>query len=571
MGGFLFKKIAFRVNMGCVNKIFNRFMWHRASLVSLLLMVCRIDGMIQDEFGLVPSRETTTQQNASVLEVEDFTGQTDSSGRMTDFTPLKENGVGSPLPIDKSDESIVSFPTRTFGKKYFQRWAGPKIKTIALGRVQPIQDRLRTRHVLDCNGLPTTLLIEGLVIKYFSELGDVSVVDVTEGEDPMIVFKISGIADDLPIIFFKVSELKKPYQDEDGNLVSQPQTWENLADLQRSRMGRLGYMMQHSNVYDKFSYLPMITSVEIFFTYIDRVGNTRVIEVTHAAQGDSAYNIVTKKNVYPLEEVDAAGIAIGRALASFNEVFMQGDKTEAHGDLHLKNVFAQSRNPSTLSASFKRKSMRDGIVRPDLDTALFLGRTNLSTKPVCRVYFIDNETMLQKKRAHQYIDWDINALMFIPLLSWGWTNEKKMAEDVWQRALSFFNRFIAGYIDVKSKGGTINLKAITTYLQNITDAWLDTAEQIIEEFEGALQAGKKSFFKNVLTPDKDGNFFDAASEAFDRVWRHLEMDNDFFDRQTAVLNNFMKYIFKFHDDDIKIESIKRRLQTFREAISEGNF
>ncbi len=455
---------------------------------------------------------------------------------VTDFSPFPQ----TPVTLRSFDDD----PRRKkIAKKYFSRWAGPRIETVDLGRISNVVEGIRTHVMLDHRGVPVELYIKKLVNDYWPQFGNVTVDRISSDDRPSVVFKVSGAHDRRPIFFIKVSEHVEPEIDSDGKEIIEKQEWENLVAIQQSRIGRLGHLFQRlSNLRD---YAPIITNVEKLFTYIDQDNRPRVIAVIHAAKGESVYDVLVGKENISLEELGHWGTSIGRALYLFHSACKRGHKTEAHGDFHPKNILV--------------KCYEDD----DDNGYLFY-----------RVYFIDNETMRlthDKGRyaiADHYTDWDINALIFIPVFYWKWLDPGIMPEAYWKRSMSFFKSYLAGYAEFSPK----NKPQLIVYLNSITQVWLNIADKIVSEIEaiaaGNQQNNENSFFHGRITPDSKGNFWPEANAAYKIIGFHAEQD--FSDSQINTLNGFIKFVVQAAlNNPRKLQVIKKRLQSLRTALVDG--
>jgi len=149
------------------------------------------------------------------------------------------------------------------------------------------------------------------------------------------------------IIFLKISS----HSGSGTRLINMQETF--LRKLQRARYPDTSKKIPQKD-------LPIMCWIEKIFQYKTPNGQTNLIEITHAAQGKQVYEIYTQGTP---EEVKACAYAIGKAIGSFQQAFMNYVNPEdpatwitvAHNDLHGGNVF-------------------------------FNEKTN-------RVYFIDNEMM----------------------------------------------------------------------------------------------------------------------------------------------------------------------------------
>ncbi len=119
--------------------------------------------------------------------------------------------------------------------------------------------------------------------------------------------------------------------------------------------------------------LPHIVWLENVYSYQDKEGNKRTIEVTPSAQGLLVQDILDSLDKKISQE---AGLALGKSLASFNQLFMNYNnsddpekwQTVLHGDFSVKNSLY---DPTTQKIYFiDNEDMRKGSIAQDIKTIL---------------------------------------------------------------------------------------------------------------------------------------------------------------------------------------------------------
>lgn len=493
----------------------------------------------------------------------DFSPGQVSSGGVTEFSPH------SPLPLTDSPLQLPEaavfcpLPKKTVEQEYVNRWIGPQVRVIELGSPRNMLQGIRTIRPLNVSGQPTVAYLQRVLDEHMPELGPIELIEVSSDDAPALVYKVctntDGREDKRALLVLKVN----PVLDDDDDTVAVSR---KLALLQRGSVGRLGWKHE---LRKKFPFLPVITSVECFFSYTDQFGKKRIIEVLHPARGTSAYDILVRRTPLPHETLWECGVAVGRSLASFHRAMARAQATEVHGDFHLKNVFIESRFSSVLAVDIlKRKT---GIKQhiPLTDAADEMARRLVAKvgQPVAGSYtvsFIDNETMYHKKKHKQYIDWDINAFIMIPVLYWKFLYASDIQQSIWDSTIHFYKAFLTGYLSLMPE-------TYYGYLREIIFAWLDTADAIIQEIdalaEGTPVTGDKTVLNGSLKADSDGDYWHVVDELYDRVWLHPEHKH-FFEPQTNVLNEFIKQAVKHSELEEGLKNAQARLHELRRALLE---
>ncbi len=175
---------------------------------------------------------------------------------------------------------------------------------------------------------------------------------------------------------------------------------QRLINLQQNSVGRLG-SQRYKDIdgnYIPVENLPSISWLEKIMTYQDSAGKINTIEITHAASGDSLYELIFKRldnfaqygqRLFPNEQTyrtveynniktaESAIKKMGTSLGSFQQAFMTYPdttnattwQTVAHKDLNLTNIFYEPKKQ--------------------------------------KIYFIDNESM----QEHESILTDLNNFL----------------------------------------------------------------------------------------------------------------------------------------------------------------
>jgi len=251
----------------------------------------------------------------------------------------------------------------------------------------------------DSQGYPTRNALKALVAaQYLHKLNsdNITVKEITGGlyseKLYVVISKHNGQKN--PLLFFKISK--------------KSQSTKNLIEIQD---GPIGQKFRDLNDINNFSALskqnlPVIIWLENVLLYQNEGGSKKTIEVTPAAQGQLAQDILDSHDLHTIKK---AAFAIGKSLASFHQLFMDYNDsanpsdwtTVCHGDFGIKNVLF---NPVTH-----------------------------------KVYFIDNEGM-NVNSIHQ----DINAILtsFCMLLYL-----KKHYATRWPLYIQHCLSFLKGYIE----------------------------------------------------------------------------------------------------------------------------
>ncbi len=324
--------------------------------------------------------------------------------------------------------------------KSFDKWRGSKVET---------KDLTGKKFALDENNFPTDDQIRKLADEEWPNLQPFTVEALGQdeaGANSGKIWKVfAKIKNDATLkeekkllFFFKVSK-NKQYEIE---------AWKKLRKIQTSGVGRLNYLAQHRNK-DKYKDLdfPIITSMEKFFTYKSKIGETRVIEVVHAAQGTAAVDVIEGKKSYDGAALALMATSIGKAIGSLHRVFFVDEKVSPskllgviHGDCHPANVFVKYVAASKFS--------------DNLNLSKFIKKAkNNNVAAYCRVYLIDNETIydsLGEKNNLKKPYMDLFQFVLHPILYWQYLNKSVMNDKQWSKILIFFKQVLDGYISVFS-------------------------------------------------------------------------------------------------------------------------
>lgn len=199
----------------------------------------------------------------------------------------------------------------------------------------------------------------------------------------------------IPLFFFKISKKSN--------------STKNLIQIQEGPIGEkfLQACSSKSTIPSHIKkQLPVIIWLKNVFTYTNKTGETKTIEVSPSAQGTLVQDILDSENISDIKE---AGYALGKSLAAFHQVYMndpdspeiQNWQTVYHGDFSVKNTLFDA-----------------------------------TTK---KVYFIDNEGMQQGSIAQDIRTISISLLMFRYL--------QKNYSKRWPMYLDFCISFLKGYIE----------------------------------------------------------------------------------------------------------------------------
>ncbi len=304
-------------------------------------------------------------------------------------------------------------------------------------------------------GDPTIQALKNLIHKYWPSLGKISINLTKGGANTRVVYAI--INEQGKIVFFcKISTVDsdKKYQ-----------AWENLAEIQKSRVGQFTYGL--STYKDR----PIITLVEKFFRYKKPNGDACVIEITHLAQGSCVNNFLDGSQNASLKELTIIGKTVGKALGSLHHRFMininqspDNWRTIIHGDFHPENVFIKYLQEHRGALQYY-----DQQVYEDPSTVV---------PEFYRVYFIDNETIRLSIDKLQEIDWDLLAFICLPMLYWKYLNPQEISENQWNNILTLFSSFLDGYVSVFPEERQPELIG---YIKNMFSEWFTMALECVDK------------------------------------------------------------------------------------------
>lgn len=307
-------------------------------------------------------------------------------------------------------------------------------------------DLLAKNGFLNHEGYPQLAVIQRIVEKNWPTLGPITVTDLTAslgGSFTGALFSVKRQGSDTNIFIIKIGQH------------SAEEAAANIKRIQESPIGRLGYIASHKNTYKNIEGLPIITSIEKFFTYTDIHGKPHTIEIMQAAQGKRLYEILTLE--IPGYDANQCAYQTGYALGAFQNAFIrignaQDPKTWkviAHGDFQQKNIFVKYARKKTLSTDFARKTnlkKRTTLTnQADATAEQILNRPDKVAEEYYQVYFIDNELMAASLDTLQPVEKDIMYFIFNFVITWKslWTSK----EDQWAKECSFFTYFVRGFID----------------------------------------------------------------------------------------------------------------------------
>lgn len=193
---------------------------------------------------------------------------------------------------------------------------------------------------LDSKGYPTLDGVRNLMINEFfpskkASVQEVNVVLARGGNyhDRLYSVQVKQGNEFRSVFFLKISSQARAGSSE------------RLIKIQSGKIGRIGLTKYYNDSNPLFRrYLPIIVWLEKIYFYKDAQGVERFMELSHAAQGEQVATII---NTGSLEKVLACGYYVGRALSSFQQVFIQYVNknnpetwlTVAHGDFHGGNIF----------------------------------------------------------------------------------------------------------------------------------------------------------------------------------------------------------------------------------------
>ncbi len=179
------------------------------------------------------------------------------------------------------------------------------------------------------NGLPTIESIKNLICNYY--------INPTEKDN--IVAELFSASHKVYAIYLKNTDPKK-YIFFLKLIHHELDYIQKMIAIQKEFIGQT----IHNTKWSEYDYriskkdLPIITWVEHFFVY--KTKRTNILEVTHAAQGTTIKEIINHS-----EYIIPCAKALGKALGSFQQLFMQYDsedptnwKTISHQDFHYENV-----------------------------------------------------------------------------------------------------------------------------------------------------------------------------------------------------------------------------------------
>lgn len=318
------------------------------------------------------------------------------------------------------------------------------VLTVPLNQTTLVKNgALFDRAQFDCDdkGFPSNSGIKYLAQSYWPELGDLTVEGVSAGASTSAIFSVAN--DERVVFFFKVSLV-----DDDFSV------WHNLKAVQDNVVNKIKDSSD--------SCLPIVTSVEQFFTYtVEQENDSKnyIIEVIHAAQGISAANLAQDDEVF-IEDLKQAAYMIGRSLGAFHKFFMKHAekncdawRTVTHGDFHTGNVFVEG----------------------------------VAGKDCCNIYFIDNETMGHSLKELQKIDWDILEFIFVSMLYFDaeiecdpFIDPGTVNDEQWERVVIFYKAFVEGYISVFADERKLLLRE---YIVDLLHEWFEVAVWCVQELE----------------------------------------------------------------------------------------
>lgn len=205
-------------------------------------------------------------------------------------------------------------------------------------------------------------LVAGLYLNHISqnEQNTISIKEMPGGHYTAKMYLVFALQNgqEVPLFFFKISNKIK--------------STENLIKLQEGPVGQKFQELTNSTR-NSYTNLPEIIWLENIFTYKDKDGNQKTIEITPSAQGKMIKDILDSGNINLIKK---CALALGKSLATFHLIFMNYHdsdkpsdwKTICHRDFSIKNAFF---NPITNKVSFiDNETMDTASIGQDIKTIL---------------------------------------------------------------------------------------------------------------------------------------------------------------------------------------------------------
>jgi|GEM_PF-1267196 len=218
----------------------------------------------------------------------------------------------------------------------------------------------------DSQGYPTISALRALVASHYikeSNSQKISVKEITGGlySEKLYVVISKQNGHKIPLFFFKISK--------------KPQSTKNLIGIQDGPIGEKFRELRDVDEIDAKlkQNLPVIIWLENIVIYQNHNGSKKTIEVTPAAQGQLAQDILDGHDLHTIQK---AALAIGKSLSSFHQLFMDYNdsqdphewKTIGHGDFGVKNVLF---NPTTQKVYFiDNEGMTTSSIKQDVNAIL---------------------------------------------------------------------------------------------------------------------------------------------------------------------------------------------------------
>lgn len=429
------------------------------------------------------------------------------------------------------------------------RWEGSQIAEEKISFLSNELECLDERGK-DPSWYPTTAALQ----KKLSDdlkLIDLEIKDLTTSNGGTFSGKIwSAKLNGKTLFFIKISKNKK----------NEKEAWKKLRDIQRSGVGRLGYLVAHSAKFAQYkSDLPIITSMEKFLTY-SYAGKQYVIEVVHAAPGTEAKNVVIGKADPKEYPPDLCAKALGRAFGTLHMLFLNDGwenehpadiKTVVHGDSHTSNAFVKVTQAGNVKFNFSNKKNNP---------------KNIDVKQFCRVYFIDNETIndslgVAKRRT---LFWDIFQFVLHPVLYWGYLDKRK---DIWDKVVAFYTTFVEAYIGVYPVGYQEKLRK---FLHKQLYDRLQAAIEIIDDVKKGAKAvsiSSQKMHELVKSAYKERDESGSYTEFIDLVKSNAGSIKSLDDFRSRLCDLQSK--FKLHSHEImemNLADLKRGLKNMQTKI-----
>lgn len=222
---------------------------------------------------------------------------------------------------------------------------------------------------IECNhqGYPKTEALKALITtKYLRQIkqDQIAVKEVSGGyfTEKMYVITTKKNNKTIPLLFFKIS---KKFD-----------SAKKLIKLQEGKIGQtfMEYGHKRSISAGKTQQdLPIIIWLEDLVTYKNQKGETKTIEVTTAAKGETLEDILNSQNPQMIKE---AANCLGKSLAAFHQIYLDYDnqdtkikwKTVCHGDFSIKNTLYDT---SLKKIYFiDNETMHEGSIAQDIRTIL---------------------------------------------------------------------------------------------------------------------------------------------------------------------------------------------------------